>query len=338
MSRRFEITCPHCRRSYMLRSDPDNLADGPARVRCGRCRKRFRLSAAVAASKEKTSEGIAERRTYRKRISRPMMQRVDIEQTQGPGKMVDDMALAFERALQERRRSLEEGLSATEIDLPMEEDEPTSDIPEVHAQITPAERMPPTGRVPASSAAADSGAAADSSAAAASSDVPALSAVPASNLVKRITPRVFRFTPPPTAQEAIFGSNLSPGNHQAAIVDAGFDEADDDTDDDAQDVTASLTTPDASSSAGGEQAPAYGEQAPAYGEQRPRTHSSRPPRPGDRRTAPPPRPAGASQDNIAIRQAWLDFADEPLDTLIPIRSEGVGALEWLLGEDALRDA
>ena len=45
----------------------------------------------------------------------------------------------------------------------------------------------------------------------------------------------------------------------------------------------------------------------------------------------------AVNKNIASRQAWLDFADEPIDTLVPSRSESVLALEWLLGEDALRE-
>ena len=111
MTHRFEITCPHCRRSYALRSDPSNLAQTSAKVRCGRCRKRFRLSAAISVAS--ASEGEAprsQRNSYRKRISRPEMPKAvpptpAAESEEAPAKMVDDMALAFERALKERREA-----------------------------------------------------------------------------------------------------------------------------------------------------------------------------------------------------------------------------------------
>lgn len=180
MSQRFEITCPHCRRSYLLRVDPENLSDAAAKIRCGRCRKRFRLSTAVTASEQKGAE-VVDRSTYRRRISRPMMRAVDIAEAQNPAKMVDDMALAFERALQERRRQRLDGLTATEAVLPLEDDEPAVDTTSAEARVTPAEQAPVVRKK------------------------------------RRITPRVaFRFTPPPLAREIILGANLGALDDPAA--------------------------------------------------------------------------------------------------------------------------
>lgn len=174
-SKRFEITCPHCHRSYALRVDPDNLDNASATARCGRCKKRFRLSAAVAASVEKTEMSPSEpiRNAYRKRISRPAMRQfADVQKsTSAPGAVVDEIALAFERALQERRRNRDAGLTATEIELPLEEDD-VFDGPLGAASV--AARLEP--------------------------------APPATK--RHITPRVaVRFTPPP-ARDILFGSNL----------------------------------------------------------------------------------------------------------------------------------
>ncbi len=140
--RHFEITCPHCRRSYALNVDPHNLDDARATARCGRCNKRFRLASAIAASVEKTTETITSSRgSYRKRISRPAMRRVEPGATgTGAAAMVDEIAVAFERALAARReppkaapadQTVDGGLTATEAELPLEEEGATS-VPRPH--------------------------------------------------------------------------------------------------------------------------------------------------------------------------------------------------------------
>jgi hypothetical protein len=136
-------------------------------MRCGRCKKRFRLSTALAATEEEPAPR-RERRTYRKRISHSAMRRVTEDEAkaradgggadQRPGELVDDMALALEQALRERRHLSDPSLTATEAELPMEED-----------------------------VEGDAHAGSESS-----------------KPEKRTTPRVFRFTPPPVAQEILF--------------------------------------------------------------------------------------------------------------------------------------
>lgn len=223
------------------------------------------------ASADKTDKSTAGRAAYRKRISRPAMRRVTEAEAQRPGDMVDEMARAFERALQERRRNQEHGLTATEAELPIEDDE------------TPSEETEPR---------------------------------PATRKKKRKTPRVFRFTPPPIARDILFGTERTPAQRASAITEPAVPS-------DPPPADLEFVNP-----------PSEPPEEVPYGQPRVHRPSSRPPRPTNARSSLPP--ASTPPDaHVASRKAWLDFADEPLDSLVPARSKSVIALEWLLGEDAL---
>ncbi len=268
---RFEITCPHCRRSYALSVDPDNIASESAMAKCGRCHQRFRLSAALAAlggdADKEPADGA--RGTYRKRMSRPQFRRItEDDADQKPAAVVDEIAVAFERALQERRR-LQENAQPTDGAEDPSDDEAVRKSDSGH---------PATKR--------------------------------------RLTPQVaFRFTPPPTARELMFGSNLG---------------ALDDTDPSSgvQRLAERAETPPETASQELEEA-ALSDPAPA---------EPVPDEPAAEAEEPVAPVATATPDlssQMPRSDAWIAFASQPLESLVTERTGTIDALEWLLAEDSL---